>query len=387
MSDYSHAECSPSQLKRIILCPGSRILKRINYTVEDSSPYALEGQRLHSEAQSCIIDKFKNNLRPIEPLDTSLVDYCLGYLDSVVSELRMTSSIKYMEPEGYTSLAEWGLPEVSGHADVIIVSEGRLDIIDWKFGAGIAVVSKNNYQLMAYAAGALPREDIVKLKQVWLHVVQPRRDYCKPWKLTGKDLEWWVEEVLKPQVILSRDYNNAECSPGKEQCRWCVNCKAKVEHTQQTVKEILDFKPEDFALAGSEELMAMVNNAKTVSTFIKQAEAEIFKRATSVGVPGYKVVAGRSSRVWKDPDAARQWLYEQTTKNDVAFDLEDLYDVKFLSVAAIEKLSKDLKKDPEFQSLWHKVSTKLLVVPEEDEREAIGSVASSVFADYAEVKS
>lgn len=407
----THAECSPSQLKRVILCPGSRRLKRKIYKLsgeEKSSEYAIEGEMLHTVTEADISYKYPSLLKldihpkkglerfhklnklttPLTREQRTSVAECVEYFESVIRELELTSIIESVVLEGRTSLESCGLPETSGRVDVRIISENRLDIIDWKFGQGVPVSSIENPQLMAYAAGSPPTlKDLNEIPEVNLHVVQPRLNSFSPWKTSGPELVDWIENTIMPAIHLSRE-KDALCIPGIEQCRWCVGvkCAARAEAVNQTATEIF----EDYATAhlrndfiDPTKLAHWLGKAKEVDMFIKELAAVAFDKCLSgEGFPGFKVVLGRSTRGWRDAEDAQSWLVEQAEESVYDFEFEDLFITKFISVAQAEKLHKDLKKSDVFKALWFKPPGKPVLASETDPREAFVSSAQAAFKEF-----
>lgn len=399
-----HAECSPSQLSRIMACPGSRRLLRD--FKKSSSSYADEGTMLHiavelelraayntlirsnvPDALVCDRDEVFANLTREQK---TAVEECVEYFESLVRELQLISEIKSIELEAATSLEWCDLPEVSGYVDLKIMSDRRLDIVDWKFGQGVPVSPVDNNQLKGYAGGSLQTPDEWKsVDEIHLHIVQPRLDSMSSWMISADDLRTWIFKDLTTAIEASRK-EDAECIPGEMQCRWCVGptCRVRAKKTQETASIIFEkyVKKEllknDFIDPG--ELSSLLKDAKMVSTFIKELTGIALEKCISGdGFPGYKAVAGRSSRKWRDQQDAETWLLEQADDPKYKFEFEDLYETKFVSVAKAEKLDKSFKKATDFKELFYKTAGKPTLVLESDPRKAISSRAEAVFKDYA----
>lgn len=78
-----------------------------------------------------------------------------------------------------------GIPGCWGTADVVIISEDRIRVIDIKYGAGVRVSAIENTQLMSYGVGALSLvDDPLRIREVTVSVWQPRMnnvsDYTLP---------------------------------------------------------------------------------------------------------------------------------------------------------------------------------------------------------------
>ena len=100
-------------------------------------------------------------------------------------------------------------------------------------------------------------------------------------------------------------------------------------------------------------------------------------------IPGYKVVQGRGSRKWSvSSDRVIQFMEQK------GIDAGELFDADLKSVAAIEKLVKGLKTDPEFNKLYHTEYGAASIVPASDPRPTISLTrdAATVFASVADTE-
>src|SRR5690606_39589774 len=69
------------------------------------------------------------------------------------------------------------IPEGFGTGDVVIISEGILEIIDLKYGKGVPVSAEGNPQMRLYALGALDGFGwMYDIREVRMTIVQPRLD-------------------------------------------------------------------------------------------------------------------------------------------------------------------------------------------------------------------
>ncbi len=410
-----HAECSPSQLKRIKLCPGSR---RVLRNAPDSdkpgtSGYAEEGTMLHlvtelrikykyyiefpmmlndGETYGSVLQQLTQLEEPLTREQNTAVSECVDYFDSVIRELRLVTEIKSVRLEPHLNLDYAGMPEVAGYVDVQIISADRLDIIDWKFGKGVPVPVEMNEQLLAYAGASFDSYGRTgEMPKVCIHLIQPRLDYFESYCLTGKELSLWVYWNLYYIIFESRN-RDAECIPGIEQCRWCVrNCIARIKNVDKVASEIFKLylnsgkanqKVTDYATP--EQLAITLEHAKIVDKAIKDISAYILSKCLSGEVfPGYKAVEGRSFRHWRDEQDAQDWLTSLADNKESPFDFDDCFETKFISVAKAEKLDKSLKKSDDFKDLYHKRPGKPTLAPVTDPRKSIIKTAQSAFKDYA----
>jgi hypothetical protein len=318
----------------------------------------------------------------------TIVEECFDYFESVIRELQLTTQIISIQLEARTSAEYLGIPEVAGTADVIIISEDRIDIIDWKFGKGVPVYAPKNVQGMSYAIGVLNEIEYITLgPDIHIHIAQPRCDYFGSWTITSQELYNWAQTVLIPAIEASREAN-AKCVPGEEQCRWCVGtlCDERNQYMKDAASQIFMAyaKPKPVSSwAEDKEIVDLLNKSKIVSAFIKELTAAIMDRCISdEGFPGYKLVAGRSNRYWRDEQAAQDYMDELMDAAEYDIELEDVYETKFISVAKAEKLHKSFKKDSNFKELYYKAPGEPVLAPESDPRESITVNATSAFKKY-----
>lgn len=442
-----HHECSPSQLKRLDLCPASRymmrelnackadIVKTIDQRVVDGVPdeevfnglpinllyinmtdeFAEEGTLLHHvtelkeyvhfydyllEPPTCEeltnMQKELGDIVPdLEREQRTAVDECLDYVERVIMRLELEDGEVKMVIEGETDMSLWYNEHANGYVDVTLLTPRRLVVIDWKFGQGVPVTVESNPQLLSYSAGQVKRwrewagdSTDHKLDAIEIHVGQPRLDYWGSETYKYRELTNWIKYTLTP-ILLATENEDAPFHPGEIQCRWCVGpiCAARSDYVNEGVKEIEELmtvrdNKKISEIVAIEDVVHMIAKAKVVDRYLKDLGAFALKSAISgTAVPGKKVVEGRSSRNWLDEADALEWL-ENYAEETGEFDFEDLYDSKFVSVAKAEGLSKAIKKDKEFKTLWKKYPGKPTLVDEDDPREAVTIDATSVFKDY-----
>jgi hypothetical protein len=306
----THARLSASSAERFMECPGSVTLSQ--YCENEDSVYAAEGTAAHSLAE--------RGLRSGEDAYTFIgEDLGNGY----VATVEMAQHVQLYLDEVRALLDELGLdasalrveervedpeiPDFGGTADAIIVAEDRVIVIDFKYGAGIAVEAAGNAQMRYYAFGVLRKLNAPHLK-VFTAIVQPRAFHSEGpvrWDaMEGEDLMRWGNEELLP--AMARVNAEPEAFSAGEHCRFCPaklicpKLKADFEALSAPAPE-----PEAFTDASLAEDYAKI---AAVRMRIKAVEDECKKRALQgAPVPGTKLIVGRSTREWK-PGAEGQML-------------------------------------------------------------------------------
>ena len=101
--------------------------------------------------------------------------------------------------EQEVDVSQW-VPGGFGTCDCLLIGDGILHIIDFKYGQGVPVNPEHNPQLMYYALGAYALFDgIDEVDTVRLSIVQPRmQEEPQTWELPLADLLTWAREVLAP---------------------------------------------------------------------------------------------------------------------------------------------------------------------------------------------
>lgn len=376
-----HSNYSPSRLSRIIKCPGSVGLidsLMISKTVSEAVPssYAAHGTALHE-----VLEKYYNDQSVLDSLDIDdkyLVTECLDYLKVLCKSFGHTNY--FVMSEARVDLSTWGIPDVWGTLDYRILDpiKRHIDIIDWKFGAGIPVYAKENSQLLAYAAGAVKWPTTIQT--ITLHVIQPAIENFSTWDLTTTDLYNWVHGTLALAINKCSD-DSTEFNPGVEQCRWCEaknHCRTRFAYAQEGAVRLFNAQAKLATCPTIEELTKLVEQAPLVEKAIKDIilyiQNEMLK---GVEFPGLKLVQGRSNRAWINERQTIAWLAKYT-------DIEELYDSKIKSPSQMEKEVKSLKKNDVFKTLFNNPPGKTTLVSEYDKRPAIqtSSSAIDVFEDY-----
>ena len=135
LESTGHSIYGGSSLKKIMLCTGS-VLAELNSPIPPPSPYAEKGTMLHGYCEKAFGSRPDNPISFVNETswdmeDKVLVIDALEYVLRVKELHRGPISVKL---EADCNLASWGLPEVFGTADVQIVSESRVDVLDYNLG-------------------------------------------------------------------------------------------------------------------------------------------------------------------------------------------------------------------------------------------------------------
>ena len=202
-----HALLSASSSDRWIHCPPSA---RLSETYEDKgSDYAAEGTDAHSlceyKLRKALGMEADDPTEHLSWFNQEMDDHATGYAAYVLEQVeaaKETCSDPVVLIEQRVDFSRW-VEEGFGTADCIVIADGTLQIIDFKYGLGVLVSAEENPQMMCYALGALELfDDIYDIDAVRMTIYQPRRDNLSTYDLSKEDLYRWADEVLKPAAPL-----------------------------------------------------------------------------------------------------------------------------------------------------------------------------------------
>ena len=352
-----------STAKRVIACPGSVTLVQ-QMPPKPSSKYADEGTLLHN----AIADVLGQGTPPASHIGASYQGVTLTeelHAEKLIPALRALDEVDPHREMEFQVEAVVGfgdaLPGVFGSADLIGRIGRRAIVLDWKFGAGVAVDVEENAQAMFYAAAAM-RTDATRwafkgVEEVELIIVQPAHapHHIKRWVTTpGRILNFERELFVAVKTALLPD---APLASG-DHCRWCAAkpvcplLTGAVDRALHTSVKALD----------ADQIAAYVANADLLETWIADVRA-LAQTMMEQGVrlPGYKLVPKRGTR---------KWLNEERALDELAalgFTNEELTETALLSPAKVEKVLKKRKLDLP-RDLVVSVSTGNTIAPESDPR-------------------
>ena len=394
-----HAVLSASSSKQWIHCPPSARLQEP--FPNDSSVFAEEGTWAH-ELCEYKVKKYlhERKKRPQSEFYTEEIEQATDiYAEFVIS------IIEGMKRNGVEPLCfvEERLdfsnivPEGFGTGDMIILGKdeqgrGLIHICDYKNGKGVFVDAHENSQMMLYATGALNAYGyIYEIEIVRMSIIQPRLENISTYEMTADDLRTWGESI-KPIAQMAFE-GKGEQNPG-EWCRFCRAkpvCKACMEEALALAKEeFLDLDAGALADEAEEtdatapynadtatpvfkqpglvvfsELVKVLPTLNRISSWIESVFAFVSAEAINHGVPveGYKVVEGRSKRIFTDTKAV--------VSAAEAEGYTDIYKQELLTLTEFEKMMGKKKFAEVLGEYVVKPPGKLALVPESDPRPAV----------------
>ena len=370
--ETGHSVYGPSSLPRIVECPAS-VGDSLLCSVGKTSSYALHGTMLH-QCVEMVMAKGVDWL--YEPAQSHLA---VGDIYAVIEAVDYSKEIRALYPkdarvyqEAPTSMLTWGLPEIEGTCDYAVFGNHTVDVIDYKFGSGVKVFAKDNWQGLGYGAGIVGYPS--NIKEINIHICQPFLNHFDVWTLSMDKMKELIFGELTEAVENSKGPAPRRV-PGKKQCRFCpagFTCKARHQQALEDAATIFTAH-EKLQELSKDELADALDSADRYSDYIKAlrifAQQEI---EHGRGFPRRKLVAGRSLRKWASPKEVVEYL----KKMDVP-EVRMYAPRKLVSPAQAEKLDIDFKKDEEFKSLWVKGSGKPQLVNESDPRPSLAPTADA----------
>lgn len=256
------------------------------------------------------------------------------------------------------------VPDSFGTSDAIIIADGCMEVIDFKYGKGVEVSAVENPQMMIYALGAWDRFNFeYDIDRVKMTIVQPRLDNLSEYEVSVGDLLDWSEKVLEPKA--KEAYEGGRQEPGD----WCRFCKVKAKCAALAIRCAGAWQCHPYPELISQKVMAasILPMLPAFKTWLDGIEKFTLEQALSgVKYEGYKLVEGRSVRKITDPDAVMNLL------NDKGYDEADfLKPVELRGITDLEKLVGKKAFGTLCGEYINKPKGKPTLVPESDKRGAI----------------
>ena len=377
MAPELHSLLGPSSAERWLNCtPSPRLTEHMP---DSGSPYAaagtlahaiaeLKGQKYFGIPEPMPTREFNKRLKKLKEdpsydkgMDAA-TDLYLEHLKARAMSFGAVRPFAALEVRvDYSNL----VPEGFGTADCVMIGDGRLDVIDFKNGAGVPVSAEANSQMMLYALGTLNTFHFIygdTIHTAHFSIVQPNAGGIKEWECQVKDLAEWGETVVRPTAELAWA-GKGKFVPGD----WCRFCKAKAQCSARA-KVMLELGDVPHALETAGTAGPLLSDSQLGDALTRgRALAAALEGRT---IAGYKVVEGRGSREWAGgTDAA----FAQLTQRGVEEAL--LYERKPVSVAGLEKALGKTAFGKTAEGLVEKLPGKPALVPESDKRPAYNAAA------------
>ena len=365
----NHALLSASSSHRWLNCPPSA---RLCEGYDDKgSNFAAEGSDAHSlceyKLRKALGMEAKDPTEDLTWYDAEMEESASGYAAFVmelVAEAKKTCSDPVVLIEqrlDYSKYVQSGF----GTGDCVLISDGTLHIVDFKYGRGVLVEAEDNPQMKLYALGALEIFDcLYDIDTVSMTIYQPRRANVSTFTLSRQELLDWAETVLVPTAEL------AYAGDGEYHCgEWCQFCKAKADCRERARAnmELARYEFRQPPLLTDEEVEEILGKLDSLMDWASDIKDYALQAAISgKHWSGYKLVEGRANRRYTDENAV------VAAVKAAGYDPYD--EPKLLGVTAMTTLLGRKQFNDILGGLITKPQGKPTLVPESDKRPAMTTI-------------
>lgn len=337
-SSRAHAVLSASSSARWLKCPPSAVAAAMYENT--STEYTQEGTLAHevaelfvevkaAQAHENLLADFKN-WKANEEITMEMLQCAEAYRDYLQELITDENAVVLLEQR--LDFSPW-VPEGFGTGDCIIIQGIRLDVVDYKFGKGVSVSAVDNSQMKLYALGALHDfGDIYDIQEIGMHIFQPRINNVSADVLRVEDLLAWGEEV-KPIAKLAAKGQGDFCSG--EHCRFCPHAGQCPTLAADCMK-VVNISGGKAAVPTLAPWMVadILKQEPVITAWIKAVkDRALTQMLNGEQIPGFKVVEGRGSREWSDPEAVKFALFHDCDLEEEQY----MTKPELLSPAALEK--------------------------------------------------
>lgn len=365
----NHAILSASASHRWLNCPPSAQLER--KFPDKASESAREGTFAHAYAE-LELQKYLGNISEEEYAKEcgkmkenpfyceELASYVQEYVDLCIEKINAAQvNGGWALPEEKLDFGRW-VPGGFGTGDMIIVSDGILEIVDLKYGKGVPVSAEGNTQMQLYALGAIDTYYcLYDFDLVRMTICQPRNGGVSQQEMTVRALISWGESIRPIAELAVRGAGDFKAG---EHCRFCkaaARCRALSGYSLDVAKH--EFA--DPALLTDEEISEVVRRLSALEKYAKAVNEYALKEALAGKKwPGLKIVEGRSNRKFKNEALAAKILADAGFSNIFK-------PVELLAITNLEKIVSRKKFSELLGGLIHKPEGKPTLVPETDRRD------------------
>lgn len=386
-----HALLGPSGAARWLNCtPSARLEEGLP---GQESVYAREGTLAHHMAEILLRGLYEgqngedayHTIMADELYSPSMredVNAYVDYVTGVLADARNRCADPSLFIEQEIDLSDY-VPEGFGTADCVVIADGVMDVIDLKYGKGIAVDADKNPQMMLYALGCLSAFDCMyDIQTVRMTIYQPRLNNVSSFTMTTEDLRTWGENMVKPTAALAWA-GEGEYAPSPETCKWCrarAQCRALAEYEMEQTKRDFD----EPALLAPTEIAEVLSAGAGFVEWYNAVKEYALDAAENRGekFPGWKLVEGRSNRVYTDEKAVAKALKAE------GYATADIYKPRTLrGLTELERQIGKRQLGEILGDLITKPAGKPTLVPASDKRPEISSAARAAedFTDAPDI--
>lgn len=360
-SERAHAVKSASSSSRWMACPASAKLAA-QYPSKDTV-FTLEGTAAHEIAEVCARRTVQGMDVPLptgEQYNDEMIRHGQAYADYIAGLCKPSTLVLLEQRLDYSPWVSGGF----GTGDCVLMTDGVMDVIDYKYGSGVAVSAEGNPQMQLYGLGALNvYEFLYDIERVRLHIFQPRMDNISVWELTVDELYKFGAYAKERSEACDAKYPEAKAGP---HCRWCPHAGHCLELTISSLLEVSG----EYTVAPYENTLTPDGVARLfsmepmITAWLKAVKASALDDLLEgKEIPGFKVVEGKlGNRAWSNEQKVAEAL------DAAGVPKEDYTTLQLLSPAAMDKALGKKKAAELLSGLVVRAPGKPTVVPDTDKR-------------------
>lgn len=313
----AHALLSASGAHRWLACTPSARLEE--FFEAKTSTYAEEGTAAHALAELVALywtqqiteDEYEERLTELQKnkwYTEDMLEDCIAYAKLICDKwnaLKEKTGDAVVLLEAQIKYDKWA-PGGFGTADCLILADGYLEVLDFKYGKGKRVDAFENPQMRMYTLGAYNTYGLVyDVEHITMTIFQPRLSGgLSSDEITIDEILKWGETYVKPRAELAFA-GKGEFNPSSETCKFCrakETCRARAE---ENLKQF-DEAPDVFLLT-VEEAGQLLEKAADIESWLSDLKNFVQSSLLEgVTIPGWKIVEGRSNRRYSDEAAVAQ---------------------------------------------------------------------------------
>lgn len=361
----NHATLSASSSHRWMNCPPS--VRLTEHIADNGSVYAAEGSEAHALCEYKLrrllgidADNPLDGPGGLQYYDSTMEDAANGYAAYVMElleDIRQTCADPIVMVEQNLDYSRW-VKDGYGTGDAVIVADGTLHVVDFKYGTGVPVSAEGNSQMRLYALGALDMfGELYDIDTVVMTIYQPRLASISTDTISKTDLLDWAENTLRS--LADQAYKGeGDLNAGS----WCRFCKLR-NTCRKRAEANLAMAQHDFKLPptlSDEEIAVILDKLDDLISWAGDVKEYALNAALhGTRFHGWKLVEGRSNRRYTDETAVAQI---------VSGTGHDPYEHKLLGITAMEKLLGKKQFATLLSDLVERPQGKPVLVPASDKR-------------------
>ena len=260
------------------------------------------------------------------------------------------------------------VPEGFGTVDLLLARDGLLVIADYKHGKGVFVKAQGNSQMRLYGLGGLTEfGHLYDIQRVRMTICQPRLDNFASEEISVEELLEWGQSYVRPRAQLAwagqgSFVPGSHCTEGF--CKARFTCAARAEAAMEVAEAA--FTPLLPDQLTTEDLVAVLSKADLAAKWLSDVREYALQQALKgTAIPGFKLVAGKSQRRYRDADKVAKRLEEAGISPAL------IYERNLLGITALERALGKKKVGELLPDLIEKPMGQPALVPTSDPRSAL----------------